>query len=129
MGKVVHGLLVLAFSLVGVAPAAAQSPTLVYTVPGAVSGGGLATVITCTALVPQSVTVQAIDGSGSAGGNATLSFAAYQTQVFGTLPAGGLSVDVSLSAYLAKGFIQILSTSKSLICSAIISDTLTILQA
>ena len=104
--------------------AAVTGPVLVYTVPGIINFIAFGTFIICTAVnTPQTVTVQVLDGSGAAAGNASLAIPANGTRMFGTSGALGLSPDaVTSSPAVTRGYAQISSTSKALICSAILSD-------
>jgi len=115
-----------AFGILGIFATSAQAasgPILVFSVPGAVNSAGMGTYITCTALTAQSITATMFNASGNAAGTATLSVAANASVTFGTTSASAFVVNSSLgSPNIDKGYVEISSTSKSVICSALIAD-------
>jgi hypothetical protein len=102
-----------------------------YSVPGVVNDGGvnLGTYFSCTSTSSNSAIV-AVELFGASGGgplnDATtqkLTIPAGGTVTIGTAGAAAIFTDLEISpGHLPKGSARILSTSKSLICTAFISD-------
>jgi hypothetical protein len=100
-----------------------------YSVPGVINGGGLGTYFLCTSTSTAAIRVGVelfAPGGGSPLNDASttaVTVPAGGTVTFGTTP-GGINVDQNLSAGLIRnGSARILSSSKLLICSAVLADT------
>jgi hypothetical protein len=91
-----------------------------------INAGGLGTFFLCTSIatVPQSVTVEAFDETGTASGSGSLVVAAGKSVMFGTRSANDLAVDSNMaSGGIAVGSARILSTKQGkLLYSAFVSD-------
>ncbi len=141
MDKIARGFLALAFSLTCAVPVfagIADSPLPVlsagvntlhlYSVPGVVNGGGLGTYFLCTSTSTGSQVV-AIELFAAAGGGPLNSAASTEqtvaagaTVTFGTQTASALTINQDLGApIITNGSARVLSTSKSLICTAFLS--------
>jgi hypothetical protein len=101
-----------------------------YSVPGIISGGGLATFFACTSTDAATIQVGVevfFSGGGAPGNDAaatSLSVGPGATVIFGTGGAVGISISSNLGAGgLSKGSARILATSKKLACTAYIADT------
>ena len=108
---------------------AGQTTYHLFTVPGAISGGGLATFFSCTSLdtATMQVGVELFASPGGAPSNdaaaTSLSVAQGATVMFGTSAAAGLSISSSLGGgSMSKGSARILATSKKLACTAFLAD-------
>jgi hypothetical protein len=100
-----------------------------WSVPGVISSGGLATFFSCTnttgAPIRVGIEVFGPGGGGAANDPSATSFnvAAGGTVLFGTDVAAGLSVNGPLGAALPEGSARVLATAKSgIICSAFLAD-------
>src|SRR5438552_13411212 len=99
-----------------------------YSVPGVIAGGGLATYFSCTSTDTATMQV-GVEVFGSAGGApfndaaaSSLSLAPGATVIFGTGGAAGISISSSLGGGFSKGSARILATSKKLACTAFLAD-------
>ena len=113
-------------ALIATAPAARAASGPLFQVPGAISGGGLGTIISCTntGAVAEDVTVEWFDKNGTASGTAVpLTVNPRQTQVFGSTNFAGFVVDNVAGANFFRGSAHIHSTEKTLACSALVADT------
>jgi hypothetical protein len=104
--------------------------SVLYSVPFVMNAGSLGTYFSCTSTAPsaQQVAVEVFSDLGGAPTNdavaTQLTVGPGETRLFATTGAAGLSEDKSLSSpALFKGSARILSTSKSLICTAFVADT------
>ena len=100
-----------------------------YSVPGVINGGGLATFFSCTStdMATMQVGVETFGLAGGAPSNdaaaTSLSVVSGGTVIFGTGAAAGISVSSQLAAGpLSKGSARILATSKKLACTAYSAD-------
>ena len=100
-----------------------------YSVPGVIRAGGLATFFSCTSTdtATMQVGVELFFAPGGAPANdaaaTSLSVGAGATVIFGTSGAAGISIDSSLGGgFFSKGSARILATSKSLACTAFLAD-------
>jgi hypothetical protein len=100
-----------------------------YSVVGAMGGGGLGTYFSCTSTdtVPIQVGVELFDSTGGSSSNdvvtSSRSVDPGGTVVFGTVSAVGIPVDSTLGI-LGRGSARILATSKKLVCNAFVADRL-----
>ncbi len=110
-----------------------QKAQVLYSLTGVINAGSLGTYVSCTstAKTPSIVAVEVFQNSGGAAFNdasaTSLSVAPGATVIFGTENAAGFAEDSFLFDPLSppaitKGSARILSTSKSLICDAFVSD-------
>lgn len=110
-----------------------QKAQVLYSIPGVVNAGSLGTYVDCTstATTPSIVAVEVFQNSGGAPMNdaatTSLSVGPGATVIFGTENAAGFVEDSFLfdplsPPAIAKGSARVLSTSKSLICDAFVSD-------
>lgn len=110
-----------------------QKAQVLYSVPGIINAGSLGTYVSCTstAKTPSIVAVEVFQNSGGAALNdasaTSLSVAPGATVMFATENAVGFIEDSFLldplsPPVITKGSARILSTSKSLICDAFVSD-------
>jgi hypothetical protein len=101
----------------------------VFSVPGVIRTGGLATFFCCTNFEAANVTI-GVEIFGPAGGApandaaaTSLSVAPGATVMFGTSAAAGIFIDSNLgSPGLSKGSARVLATSKRLACTAFVAD-------
>ncbi len=101
----------------------------VYSVPGVINTGALATFFSCTNVDSASATV-GVEVFGPAGGasinnaaTTAISVAPGATVIFGTSNALGISVDANLNVgFVSKGSARILATSTKLLCTAFLAD-------
>ncbi len=96
-----------------------------YAVPGVVNALGVGTYFACTSVfsATQTVTAQIFGADGASVSSQSVTVAAGATTMFGTQGAAGLGTDTDLTAgFVLKGSARILSTSKSLICTAFLAD-------
>jgi hypothetical protein len=123
----------LAFLAIVTRPAQAQitSPPPVstfhlFTVPGVINAGPMATYIMCSSLstATQTVTVQAFNQDGTAAGSATVAIDAGKSARFGTQGATAWSVDGPMaSPVILVGVARVVSTDKRLACTAMVADS------
>jgi hypothetical protein len=120
-----------ALTLAVAAPASAASTLApLFTVSGVINNGSLATFFSCTNTdtVPTTVGIEIDNGNGTllnVPSATALSISPKNTVLFGTTAASPLTfaVDANLApGTVAKGSPQILTTSKKIVCSAIIAD-------
>ncbi len=121
----VAALVVAATSWMQTASAASTAP--LFTVPGVVNRYSLVTLFSCvnTGSVPTTVTVNVLNGDGTAAGSGVSgTLNQDQTWVFGTSLAVGMDADTNmqLSNTLYNGSAKIFSTSKAVMCNAIVLD-------
>jgi hypothetical protein len=130
MNKIIRGFLVLAFSLTCAVPAARAASGPLFRVSGVVNALTLATVFSCTntGTVATNITIQVFDASGAATGTqgmATLNPGA--SVLFGTASVSGFFIsggnNLNLPNTVATGSAQISSTQKTLMCTAIVTDS------
>jgi len=99
-----------------------------YSVPGAIASGGLATFFSCTSTdtTAMQVGVELFGPAGGAPQNdaaaTSLSVGPGATVTFGTSSAVGISVSSNVGGLFSKGSARILSTSKKLVCTAFVAD-------
>jgi hypothetical protein len=100
-----------------------------FRVPGVVNYGSLGTIIACaqTADVPASATVEIYDSTGATIATGTTpAISGEQSHNFGTRGPNGLHVNTDFGRAptnnLAKGSAKIFSTSKNVMCSALVVD-------
>ena len=112
-------------------PALQGQPSFhLWSVPGVVSGGGLATFFACTNTMDDAIRVgvEVFNFAGGAAANdpsaTSLNVAAGGTVLFGTGGAVGLSVSGTLGpGAISKGSARVLATKGSgIICSAFLAD-------
>lgn len=104
----------------------------VFSIPGAISNGGLGTFVSCTNLDTTNVTigVELFPALGGAAGNdaaaSALSVGPGATVIFATGTAAGILIDSDLTsgAIGSKGSARVLATSKRITCTAWIADRL-----
>ena len=101
-----------------------------YSVPGVIRTGGIATFFSCTSMdtATMQVGVETFGAPGGAPSNdaaaTSLSVAPGATVIFGTSAAVGISISSNLaSGSMSKGSARILATSKKLACTAFVADT------
>ena len=102
-----------------------------YSPPGVVNDGGLSTIFSCTSTSASAMTV-GVELFGAGGGSpinnaatTPLSLSAGATVTFGTSGTAGFPVNPSLAAPLnGRGSARVLSTSKQLICTALLADNI-----
>jgi hypothetical protein len=98
-----------------------------YSVPGVISGGGLATYFSCTSTdtATMQVGVELFGGAGGGPVNdpvaTSLSVGPGATVTFGTGAAVGISIGSSLGTSFGRSA-RILATSKKLMCTAFVAD-------
>lgn len=100
-----------------------------YSVPGVLNNGALATFFSCTSTASAAIQV-GVEVFGALGGGpandavtTSLSVAPGATVVLGTSFAASMVIDSGLGAGpLSRGSARILATSKSLICTAFVAD-------
>lgn len=120
-------------SLAGIfdSPIPAPFTQHLYSVPGVINDGAsnLTTLFSCTSTStsPQTVGVEVFPAAGGGPLNnaatTALTVAPGATVTFATLGVPSLYVDQSFGLPSMKGSARILSTSKSLICSALLADS------
>lgn len=100
-----------------------------YTVPGVLDGGGVATLFGCTSLEATAtiqVGVELFPQLGGAAANdavaSSLSFEPGATKYFGTGPTLWFGVNSSLGYAGTRSSARILATSKKLTCTAFVAD-------
>ena len=100
----------------------------VYSIPGAIAGGGLGTYFSCTSTDTATIRV-GVELFGPPGGApfndaaaTSLSVATGATVIFGTGAAAGISISSNLGGLFSKGSARILATSKKLACTAFLAD-------
>ena len=100
-----------------------------YSVPGVIRTGSLATFFSCTST--DTATMQAgVEVFGAPGGApandaaaTSLTVAPGATVMFGTSAAAGILIDSNLgSGSMSKGSARVLATSKKLVCTAFVAD-------
>lgn len=111
-------------------PLMGQASFHLYTVPGAIAGGGLDTFFACTNTTSANIRV-GVELFGPPGGAAfndpsatSLDFQPGGTHIFGTSAAVGISVTSDLGGGFSKGSARILATAKrGIICTAFLADS------
>jgi hypothetical protein len=99
-----------------------------YSIPGVIDQGGLATFFACTSTdtAPMTVGVELFGTLGGAPGNdpvaSSLTILPGGTLTFGTRSAVGIGIDSLVGGGLSRGSARILSTSKKLVCTAFVAD-------
>jgi hypothetical protein len=101
----------------------------VFSVPGVIRRGSLATFFSCTNLDAANVTI-GVEVFGSNGGApfndaaaTSLSVPPRGTRIFGTITPVGIIIDSNLAVgSVDKGSARILATSKKLACTAFVAD-------
>ena len=99
--------------------------THLYTVPGVVNAGNLATYLTCTSVstASQTITVDVFSQTGASAGSATSVLGAGKSMRFGTQASPALLVDTLITTTpVASGVARIVSTDKKLLCTAAVAD-------
>jgi hypothetical protein len=117
------------FAGIADSPVPAPFTNHLYSVPGVMNNGVLATYFSCTSTdtVTMQVGVELFGPAGGSPGNdavaTSLSVAAGATVIFGTSAAAGISISSSLGGpIMSKGSARILATSKKLACTAFVAD-------
>jgi hypothetical protein len=107
----------------------AGEPTYhLYSVPGAIAGGGLGTYFSCTSTdtAPMQVGVELFSSAGGGPFNdaaaTSLNVAPGATVIFGTGGALGISINSNLGGSFSKGSARILATSRKVACTAFLAD-------
>lgn len=106
---------------------AGKKTLLLYSVPGIISDGGLASFFSCTSTdtAPMQVGVELFFAPGGAPANdavaTSLSVAPGARVIFATGGAAGISIDSNLGGFETASA-RILATSKKLACTAFVAD-------